>query len=173
MNIAALPDTQPYRLSPARQEDVAPVATLLQANTASQGGALNGEFPDAKVAQMLLGQGAYAVVARREDQVVGVLFSTTSLAAAPAVIKDMLAAWPAGKQCWIYGPACVSASERGRGLLTLLYAALRQHYGAKPPVLFINATNESSRRAHERLGMHRVADFTSGGQQLQVYTSLA
>ncbi|HTD04669.1 GNAT family N-acetyltransferase [Undibacterium sp.] len=140
--------------------DLDGIAALLQSNSPSQGGTLTGEFSRDVVARMAA-SGAPVVVAHRDGQVVGVLFSSArDNPGSPPPVQAMLAAWPGRADAYVYGPVCIAESERGRGLLSQLYAALRAHYPGSEAVLFIRSDNAASLSAHQRLGMRKVADFT-------------
>jgi L-amino acid N-acyltransferase YncA len=169
--VLLLTDDKPvsYDISLAAAEDLDSVAALLQANAPSNGGALTGEFPREKVEKMLH-NGMPVVVARKEGHVVGVLFSSAKDNPAPAV-RAMLAAWPGDVHAYVYGPACISDSERGQGLLAKLYTALQQHCAGREAVLFIQQGNVASIRAHERLGMRAVAEYVFEGQNYLVFTN--
>jgi L-amino acid N-acyltransferase YncA len=159
-----------YDISPATEADIDGIAALLQENAPSRGGSLTGEFPREKVAGMALGDSP-VVVARRDGNVVGVLFSSSkSNASAPPSVQAMLAAWPGDEGAYVYGPACIAGTERGQGLLAKLYASLQGHLPNREAVLFIRADNEASIRAHRRLGMHHVADFMLEGLPYQVFS---
>lgn len=56
------------------ENDLPQVAKLLQANTASQGGGLLGEFPLEKVSEMF-NTSLSVIVARKGDIIAGVVFS--------------------------------------------------------------------------------------------------
>ncbi|MGX9273739.1 GNAT family N-acetyltransferase [uncultured Pantoea sp.] len=165
-----MPNPDNYLVRQATTHDLAGITTLLQENAAGNGGALNGDFPAEKVAGMLNHPGAIVAVAQCAAGIAGVLFSTSSFRQGPEVVNAMLRAWPPGKQCWIYGPACISTQDRGQGLLLRLYDELRSHYGNKAPVLFIQADNRRSIQAHERLGMTRVAQFYINSVHFLVYS---
>jgi hypothetical protein len=60
-------------------------------------------------------------------------------------------------------------SERGQGLLALLYVAMRAQHGGAEAVLFIRRDNIGSLRAHARLGMRELAAFVFDGAQFAVY----
>lgn len=159
-----------YDISSATEADIEGIAGLLQENAPSQGGSLTGEFPREKVAPMVLGDSP-VVVARRSGNVVGVLFSSSKGgASAPSSVRAMLAAWPGGESAYVYGPACIAGTERGQGLLAKLYACLRGQLPNREAVLFIRADNEASIRAHRRLGMRHVADFTLDGLPYLVFS---
>jgi hypothetical protein len=156
-----------YDIALACPADLDGITSLLHANSPSQGGSLTGEFPREKVAVMAMG-GSPVVVARRDDSVVGVLFSATRDGPAPPSVQAMWAAWPGQPDAYVYGPACIAQSERGQGLLAQLYAALRLYCPDREAVLFIRNDNAASMRAHERLGMHVVAGFALDGADYAV-----
>ena len=152
-----------YNITLAIASDVDGISALLQNNSPSRGGALTGEFPRDKVAKMALSE-APVVVAHRDDQVVGVLFSSArNKSSQPASIQAMLAAWPGGPEAYVYGPACIAATERGRGILAKLYSAIQQYYPGHEAILYVRRDNTISLRAHERLGMREVAGFFLDG----------
>lgn len=162
-----------YDIGLVTEADIDGIAGLLQENAPSQGGSLTGEFPREKVAHMVSGD-LPVVVARRDGRVVGVLFSASSHnPSAPPSVRAMLAAWPGDEDAYVYGPACIAGTERGRGLLAKLYAALRERLPNREAILFIRADNEGSIRAHRRLGMRQVADFTLDGSLYLVFSDRA
>src|SRR5450830_1639279 len=162
-----------YLITLAQAADIDPITALLHANSPSQGGSLTGEFSREKVMQMAEG-GAPIIVARRvaDGPVVGVLFSAAKdRAQAPAVLA-MLEAYTGGPGAYVYGPVCIADSERGQGLLALLYSAMRERHGGAEAVLFIRRDNTASLRAHARLGMREVAAFLFDGAQFAVYSDV-
>ncbi|UQV43606.1 hypothetical protein KIV45_16835 [Janthinobacterium lividum] len=112
------------------------------------------------------------IVARRvaDGPVVGVLFSAATATAQAPVVLAMLAAYAGRENAYVYGPVCIADSERGQGLLALLYSAMREQHGGAEAVLFIRRDNIGSLSAHERLGMREVADFAFDGAQFAVYS---
>ena len=76
------------------------------------------------------------------------------------VVEAMLRVHPGGKGAYIYGPICVARSERGYGLAARLFAALRMQLPGREGVLFIRRDNAASLRAHLRMGMQQVGEFT-------------
>lgn|SRR5574337_315980 len=162
-----------YEIATAAPADIDGITALLQANSPSQGGSLHGEFPRDKVARMALGE-APVMVARHDGKVVGVLFSSAKEkpSKSPAV-RAMLAAWPGGPGAYLYGPACIAATERGRGLLSKLYNALKERHPAREAILFIRRDNGASLRAHKRLGMREVAGFVLDGEEFAVFSDRA
>ena len=160
-----------YRIGTAHADDIDAITALLQANSPSQGGSLTGEFSRDKVAAMADGASP-VIVARRvvDGPVVGVLFSAATATVRAPVVLAMLAAYAGRENAYVYGPVCIADSERGQGLLALLYAAMRAQHGGAEAVLFIRRDNIGSLRAHERLGMREVAAFLFDGAQFAVYS---
>ncbi|MDN2709751.1 hypothetical protein O0880_09990 [Janthinobacterium sp. SUN118] len=160
-----------YLVRLAQAADIDAITSLLQANSPSHGGSLTGEFPRDKVAAMADGTSP-VVVARRvaDGPVVGVLFSAAIATAQAPVVLAMLAAYAGGNGAYVYGPVCIAESERGQGLLALLYAALREQQQGAEAVLFIRRDNLASLRAHARLGMRGVAGFVFDGAEFAVYS---
>ena len=109
------------------------------------------------------------VVARREGRVVGYLVSSPlSANAGVPVVRAMLAAYRGAPGAYVYRPICVEEGERGRGLAGAMFAALRARLPGREGVLFIRRDNIASLRAHARMGMREVAQFTHGGAAFAV-----
>ncbi|WFR77647.1 hypothetical protein P9875_18160 [Janthinobacterium rivuli] len=160
-----------YFVNLAQATDIDAITALLQANSPSHGGSLTGEFSRDKVAGMADGASPVIVARRMADgPVVGVLFSAAPATAQAPVVLAMLAAYAGSDNAYVYGPVCIAESERGQGLLALLYAAMREQHGGAEAVLFIRRDNIGSLRAHERLGMREVAAFVFDGVQFAVYS---
>ena len=162
-----------YLVSTAQAADIDAITALLQANSPSQGGSLTGEFSRDKVAAMADGASPVFVARRLVDgPVVGVLFSASTATVQAPVVLSMLAAYGGSGNAYVYGPVCIADSERGQGLLALLYAAMRAQHGGAEAVLFIRRDNIASLRAHARLGMREVAAFVFEGAQFAVYSDV-
>ncbi len=103
----------------ASAADAVGIATMLQPNTAAHGGALYGDW-SLGVIERWLATGSPIVVACEHGALTGVLFSAEkSQASAPPVVA-MLAAYPGQQDAYVYGPVCVDASMRGKGILEKL-----------------------------------------------------
>jgi hypothetical protein len=154
----------------ARIEDSELISALLTANAPGRGGALHGEWPIGVVTKWIE-SGASVVVAMDGPKLVGVLFtSEKDQASAPPVVA-MLKAWPGSADAYVYGPVCVDQAARGLGVLEALYVQAVARLPGREAVLFINASNTRSLKAHARLGMVQVADFTLGEQAFVVLSS--
>ena len=109
------------------------------------------------------------VVARHEGRVVGYLVSSPLSANADVpIVQAMLAAYRGAPNAYVYGPICVEETKRGRGLAGAMFAALRAQLPGREGVLFIRRDNPASLRAHARMGMQEVAEFTHGGAAFAV-----
>lgn len=157
----------------ASAKDIDDISRLLQANTAAHGGTLTGEFDRNTVVRML-DAGMPVIIAQEQDRLLGVVFShAMGNPKAPPVVTAMEKAWPGSPGAYIYGPVCIDASARGRGILTLLYESLKQALPGREAVLFIRRHNVASLTAHQRLGMCEVAGFSAGGEEFAVFSDKA
>jgi L-amino acid N-acyltransferase YncA len=159
--------TAGYDIALAAEGDIEGILDLQDRNQPDQGGTLSTrlshEWFEAAIAAMPI------IVARWEERVVGYLASSpvSEYATAPAV-EAMLAAYRGAPGAYVYGPICVDAAERGRGLAGAMFAALRAHVPDREGVLFIRRDNIASLRAHARMGMQEVAQFTYSGAEFAV-----
>jgi predicted GNAT superfamily acetyltransferase len=109
------------------------------------------------------------IVARRGDRIAGFLMtSTRAMNADVPIIGAMLAAYPGTSDAYVYGPVCVAAEERGKGLAQAMFSELRRLLPALEVILFIRRDNPASLRAHEKMGMREVASFVFGGNEFAV-----
>jgi hypothetical protein len=155
---------------PATIEDAEPISALLTANAPGRGGALHGEWPIGVVTKWIE-SGALVVAAKDGPKLVGVLFTSEKAQASAPPVVAMLEAWPGSADAYVYGPVCVDQAARGLGVLEALYAHAVVRLPGREAVLFINASNTRSLKAHARLGMVQVADFTLGEQAFVVLSS--
>ena len=152
----------------ATAEDIDGILELQERNQPERGGTLSARLPrewlEAAVADMPV------IVVRKEGRVVGYLISATREAyAGVRVVAAMPRAYPgAAPDAYVYGPVCVAEEARGRGLAAAMFAALRARLPGREGVLFIRRDNAASLRAHEKMGMRKVAAFTHGGAEMAV-----
>jgi L-amino acid N-acyltransferase YncA len=150
-----------------RTGDIDGVLALQEANQAEYGGTLSARMPRAFFTAAM--DGMPVIVARREGRVVGFLVSSPKHPPPEApVMRAMLSAWPGGDDAYSYGPTCVAAEERGRGLAAAMFAALRARLPGREGILFIRTDNTASLRAHAKMGMRQVASFEHGGATMLV-----
>ena len=75
----------------------------------------------------------------------------------------MLRAYPGTPEAYMYGPVCVAEDQRGRGLASAMFAALRALLPGREALTFIRSDNAVSLQVHERLGLRKVAKFDHDG----------
>jgi hypothetical protein len=155
---------------PATIEDAEPISALLTANSPGQGGALHGEWPVGLVTEWIE-SGALVVLAMDGPKLLGALLTSERAQASAPPVVAMLKAWPGSANAYVYGPVCVDQAARGLGVLEAMYAHAVTLLPGREAVLFINAGNTRSLKAHARLGMVQVASFTLGEQAFIVLSS--
>jgi L-amino acid N-acyltransferase YncA len=153
-------------------EDAEPISALLTANSPSRGGALHGEWPIGMV-RAWIESGALIVVAMNGPKLVGALLTSERAQASAPPVVAMLQAWPGGADAYVYGPVCIDQAARGLGVLEAMYADVVARLPGREAVLFINAGNARSLKAHARLGMVEVANFRLGEQAFIVLSNRA
>ena len=144
-------------------EDAKRISTLLTANSSDRGGALYGDWSIGVVTKWI-SDGTLIIVAMNGSKLAGVLFTSEKAQASAPPVVAMVKAWPGSADAYVYGPVCVDQAARGLGVLEALYAQVAARLPDREAILFINANNIRSLRAHGRLGMTRVANFTLGGE---------
>ena len=153
----------------ATEIDLDGIIKLQAANQPERGGMLSASLPRSRIAEMM--RAMPLIVARRSGRVVGFLMtSTRDMNADVPIIRAMLAAYPGATDAYVYGPVCVSAEERGKGVAQAMFAELQRLLPGREGILFIRRDNPASLRAHEKMGMHEVADFVFNGND---YVALA
>ncbi len=80
-----------------------------------------------------------------------------------AIIQSILRVFPPPRDCYLYGPACVAESERGKGIAAVLFKELQTHMSGRPAMTFIRADNSISLQAHRKIGMKELGSFTADG----------
>ncbi len=152
----------------AATEDIDGILDLQERNQPERGGTLSARLPrawlEAAIADMPV------IVAKEEGRVVGYLISASreAYAGMPVVAATLRAHPGAAPDAYVDGPVCVAEEARGRGLAAAMFAALRARLPGREGVLFIRRDNAASLRAHERMGMREVAQFTHGGAEMAV-----
>jgi ribosomal protein S18 acetylase RimI-like enzyme len=139
------------------------ILKLAQPNEEKQGGTLSGHL-DRAVLIATLGQ-LPGVVARENGQIVGFLLTWEKKTSNSPIVRMMLAAYPGCEDAYLYGPVCVDAAMRGRGLAGAMFRELRRLLPDREGILFIRANNKPSLLAHRKMGMQTVAEFTYEGNK--------
>jgi len=146
----------------ATRDDIAGMLDLQEQNLPDRGGdlsvALSLEWFETAIVDMPV------IVARKNGRVIGYLVSSTFAALAHLdIIKAMMRAYRGSGEAYVYGPVCVARNERGRGLAGRLFTALRRELPQREGIAFIRRDNALSLRAHARMGMCEVGEFTHKG----------
>lgn len=146
----------------ATLDDVSGILDLQDRNLSDKGGSLSVPFSrnwfETAVAN------AQVIVARSNGRVVGYLvFCTFAEQAHVPLVQAMLKVYPGKPYAYNYGPICVAESERGRGLASAMFAALRARLPEREGIAFIRRDNTISLLAHKKMGMQEVAEFTHDG----------
>jgi L-amino acid N-acyltransferase YncA len=154
--------TAGYNIGLATEADIEGILGLQDRNQPDRGGTLSARFSRAWFETALAAMPV--VVARCERRVVGYLVSSPLAAYADVpVVQAMLTAYSGTPDAYVYGPICIEETERGRGLAGAMFAELRARLPRREGVLFIRRDNAASLKAHVRMGMREVAEFTHGG----------
>jgi hypothetical protein len=156
-----------HEIALATREDIVGILDLQDANLRERGGTLSvrysREWFEAALDDMPV------LVARKGDCVVGYLVSSPPAAQAHVpIIQAMLRAYPGPPDAYLYGPICIAESERGQDLAAALMAALAARLPGRQGLTFIRRDNTRSMRAHGKIGMREVAEFTHGDAAIVV-----
>ena len=160
LNLAHARMTTDYEISLSTPNDIPGILMLQEPNLVERGGGLSVRqtadwFRNAIVEKSV-------VVGRRDGKVVGYVLGTSLAAKAHVtIIQTMLRAFPAPRDCYLYGPVCVAETERGKGLAAALFEVLQTHMGGRPAMTFVRADNAPSLRAHRKMGMRELGTFMS------------
>lgn len=151
----------------ASEADLDGIVGLQAENQPERGGTLSASLPRSRIAEMM--REMPLIVARRGEHISGFLMtSTRAMNADVPVITAMLAAYSGTLDAYVYGPVCVEAEERGKGLAQTMFSELRRLAPVREGILFIRRDNSASMRAHAKMGMREVAGFVFGGNELAV-----
>jgi len=151
-----------HEIALATRDDIVGILELQEQNLGEAGGTLSVRFSsdwfEAALADLPV------MVARRGGRVVGYLVSSSPAAQSHLpLIGAMLRVYPGAPDAYVYGPVCVAKSERGRGLAGALLSALRAQLAGREGITFIRRDNVRSLRAHAKMGMREVAEFSDEG----------
>lgn len=157
----------PLQLRNATLEDAQAIADLMLPESSSQGGMLHGDFPLEKIAHWLSQASTDdmpVIVAEDEAGLLGVLFTSSARHQDSPLACAMARQYRGHEPFYFYGPVCIAPRGRGQGLLAGLWQHARQQLPGHKALLFINADNQASLRAHSRLGMQVEGSFDIDGQ---------
>ncbi|KXW56439.1 hypothetical protein LHV13_04210 [Ferrovum sp. PN-J185] len=151
------------KIDVATEHDLNGILALQSVNHFSNGGSLSAFIPHPQLILMM--EALPQIVARQNGLVIGFLLSSTvEMCKDIPILQSMLEAYPERTHdAYAYGPICIAASERGKGLAQEMYTRLRCLLPGREGVLFIRSDNESSLRAHRKMGMREVSHFDFAG----------
>ena len=142
----------------ATEEDLDGILALQAENQPGRGGRLSASFPRSLIAEIM--RHTPVIVSRLNGCVTGYLVtSTREMNAGIPIIDAMLAAYSGAPASHVYGPICVAAEQRGKGLAQAMFAELRRWEPEREYILFVRRDNPASLRAHAKMGMCEVAGF--------------
>lgn len=157
------------RVGVATEADIDGIVALQAANQMARGGMLSAELPRSRITEMM--QAMPLIVALNRNDITGFLMTTTrAMNADIPIVKAMFEAYEGTGDAYVYGPICVGASERGKGLAQSLFAQLRLQQPGREGILFIREDNEASLKAHMRMGINQVAEFQFNGFVYRVFS---
>ena len=161
--------TADYEIFLGTPEDIPGVLTLQEANLPHNGGTLSVRLSADWFQRAILEKSL--LVCRREGAVVGYLLgaSLTAWGNVP-VIQAMLCAFPPHPDFYLYGPICISETERGKGLAGAMFEELKARRRGQPAMLFVRADNPSSLRTHQKMGMRELGAFVNDGVPYIAFT---
>ena len=156
----------------ATVDDIPGIVALQGLNLLSNGGFLSIEFSNDWFERVL--SEMPIIVARRDGRIVGYLVSSPlSVAADAPIIQAKLRAYPGSGNPYNHGPVCIAKEERNQGLISRMFAALRERLRGREGIAFVRSDNAASLAAHAKLGMRQVAEFTHDGVAYVVVAYIA
>lgn len=150
--------------------ELAGILKLQSENQIAQGGTLSGGMSQNEIEEMM--NDMPQIVAVVDNQVVGFLLTTSQAVSEKRnipIVEAMLASYAGDTDSYIYGPVCVSQTQRGKGLAQLMFKELLHQEPNREGILFIRSDNEASLRAHEKMGIKKVADFSFNNNDFHVF----
>ena len=144
------------------------IMKLAEENAPERGGELTGTLDRKSVGANI--QELPSIVACAAEHIIGFVLTCEKHAARNPCVKAMLEAYRGSPNAYVYGPVCVGASLRGLGIAGKMFEELRKLLPEREGILFIKATNESSVRAHQKMGMVETARYTYEGKEFLVFT---
>lgn len=153
----------------ATKVDLDGILELQEVNQMARGGTLSASLPRDRIAAMM--DAMPLIVAHRNGHITGFLMTTTrEMNAGLPIVQATFAAYHGAADAYVYGPICVEAEERGKGLAQAMFVELRRLEPGREGILFIRRDNVASLRAHARMGMREVAGFQFNGFDFAVFS---
>jgi L-amino acid N-acyltransferase YncA len=157
-----------YETGLAASDDIPAIVAMQEANLHENGGGLSVRQPAdwfrRTMSEMPI------VVARRDGVVVGYALATSIAAKAHVgIVQTMLRAFPVSPNCYLYGPVCVTETERGNGLAGMMYQEMRKRLPGRTAMSFVRSGNVPSLRANRKMGKMELGEFIHDGESYIVF----
>jgi len=154
----------------ATENDLDGIMVLQEENQPEHGGSLSASIPRNLISKIMCD--TPVIVARFGGCIIGYLVtSTKKMNIDIPFVNAMLATNSGATEFYVYGPICVKAEERGKGLAQAMYAELRRLVPDREYILLIRGDNSASLRVHRKMGMREVTNFLFGGNDYVVLSS--
>jgi L-amino acid N-acyltransferase YncA len=157
-----------YETGLATSDDIPAIVAMQEANLHENGGGLSvrqtANWFRRTMSEMPI------VVARRDGIVVGYALATSIAAKAHVgIVQTMLRAFSVPPNCYLYGPVCVTETERGNRLAGVMYQEMRKRLPGRTAMSFVRSDNTPSLRANRKMGKMKLGDFIHDGDSYIVF----
>ncbi len=150
--------------------DLKGIFKLQAENQKSKGGTLSGELNINQIEEMM--KDMPQIVAYVNQEIVGFLLTTSQAVHKKRnipIVDAMFKSYQGNIDSYIYGPVCVSKTQRGKGVAQLMFKELLLQEPNREGILFIENDNEASLRAHEKMGIKKVGNFNFNNKDFSVF----
>ena len=152
-----------YETGLATLDDIPAIVAMQEVNLHENGGGLSvrqtADWFRRTMSEMPI------IVARRDGVVVGYALATSIAAKSHVgIVQTMLRAFPAPSNCYLYGPVCVTESERGNRLAAMMY-----HLPGRTAMSFVRSDNVPSLKANRKMGKMELGEFEHDGESYIVF----
>ncbi|MBP4142041.1 GNAT family N-acetyltransferase [Flavobacterium sp. P4023] len=154
----------------ANSIDLEGIVKLQSENQKSQGGTLSGELNINQIEEMM--KDMPQIVAYVNQEIVGFLLTTSQAVHKKRnvpIVDEMFKSYKGNIDSYIYGPVCVSKTQRGKGIAQLMFKELLLQEPNREGILFIENDNEASLKAHEKMGIKKVGNFNFNTKDFNVF----
>jgi L-amino acid N-acyltransferase YncA len=157
-----------YETGLAASDDIPAIVAMQEVNLHENGGGLSvrqtADWFRRTMSEMPI------VIARRDGVVVGYALATSIAAKAHVgIVQTMLRAFPVPPNCYLYGPVCVTETERGNGLAGMMYQEMRKRLPGRTAMSFVRSDNMPSLRANRKMGKMELGEFIHDGESYIVF----
>lgn len=165
--------TNPITIKVATINDLDGIIKLQNANQTSQGGTLSAGLTPNQIQEMM--SDMPQIIAISNNEIVGFLLTTSQAVnrnRKVPIVDAMSGSYTGFAHWYIYGPICVSQTQRRKGLAQLMFQKLIELEPNREGILFIKSDNLASLKAHQKMGMQKVSSFHFNDADFDVYAYL-